>query len=180
MKLQCGNTWCYNYVLWIMNYSLCQKKQTLNLKFFVAPLGEGGHRKFRIKCTFLLAQNVESKIRHQKTRMKLNWYYEDITDTFFIIQLQFKVCYNRYSWVAGKQGSEYISWFRRLECISRRFLTMQIFVQIRLKMEAGDWLPLNINAMRAISVKSYLKATTGGTWSSSSQAFIWSTFPRDY
>ncbi len=30
----------------------------------------------------------------------------------------FKVCYNRYSWGAGKQGSECISWFRRLECIS--------------------------------------------------------------
>ncbi len=54
-----------------------------------------------------------------------------------------KVCYNRYSWGAGKQGSEYISWFRRLECISR----MQIFVQIGLKMEAGICPPLNINAM---------------------------------
>ncbi len=33
----------------------------------------------------------------------------------------------------------------------------QFFVQIRLKMEAGDCPALNINAMRAISVKSYLK-----------------------
>ena len=49
------------------------------------------------------------------------------------------------------QGSEYISWFRRLECI---------FVQIRLKMEAGDFPPLNINARLAISVKSYLKSNT--------------------
>ncbi len=35
-----------------------------------------------------------------------------------------KVCYNRYSWGTGKQGSEYISWFRRFECISRMFLTV--------------------------------------------------------
>ena len=65
----------------------------------------------------------------------------------------FKVWLNRYSWGAGKQGSGYISWFRRLECIS----TMLDFVQIGLKMEAGDCPPLNINAMSAISVKSYLK-----------------------
>ncbi len=35
-----------------------------------------------------------------------------------------KVWLNRYSWGAGKQGSGYVSWFKRLECISRRFLTM--------------------------------------------------------
>ncbi len=35
---------------------------------------------------------------------------------------------------------------------------MQFFVQIGLKMEAGDCPALNINAMRAISVKSYLNA----------------------
>ncbi len=35
-----------------------------------------------------------------------------------------KVWLNRYSWGAGKQGSWYVSWFRWLECISRRFLTM--------------------------------------------------------
>ncbi len=33
---------------------------------------------------------------------------------------------------------------------------MQFFVQIGLKMEPGDCQPLNINAMRAISVKSFL------------------------
>ncbi len=55
-----------------------------------------------------------------------------------------KVWLNRYSWAAGKQGSGYVSWFRR-------------FVQIRLKIEAGDCPPLNINATRATSVKSYLK-----------------------
>ncbi len=43
-----------------------------------------------------------------------------IKETFVSV----KVCYNRYSWGAGKQGSEYSSWFIRLECISRRFLTM--------------------------------------------------------
>ncbi len=37
-----------------------------------------------------------------------------------------KVWLNRYSWGAGKLGSQYSSWFRRLECISRRFLTMSI------------------------------------------------------
>ncbi len=58
----------------------------------------------------------------------------------------FKVWLNRYNWGAGKQGSEYVSWFRQLECI-----------QIGLKMEARDCPPLNINAMWAISVKSYLK-----------------------
>ncbi len=68
----------------------------------------------------------------------------------------FKVWLNRYSWGAGKQGSGYVSWFRRLECIGRRFLTMQFFVQIGLKMEPGDCPPLNINAMRAISVKPFL------------------------
>ncbi len=36
----------------------------------------------------------------------------------------FKVCLNRYSWSAGQVGSEYSSWFIRLECISWRFLTM--------------------------------------------------------
>ncbi len=36
----------------------------------------------------------------------------------------FKVCLNRYSWGAGKLGSQYSSWFRWLECISWRFLTM--------------------------------------------------------
>ena len=35
---------------------------------------------------------------------------------------------------------------------------MQCFVQIGLKMEAGDCPPLNMNAMWAISVKSYLNA----------------------
>ncbi len=35
-----------------------------------------------------------------------------------------KVCLNRYSWGAGKVGSEYSSWFIRLECISWQFLTM--------------------------------------------------------
>ncbi len=35
---------------------------------------------------------------------------------------------------------------------------MQFFVQIRLKMEAGDCPPLNINAMPVISVKSYLNS----------------------
>ena len=34
---------------------------------------------------------------------------------------------------------------------------MQFFVQIGLKMEPGDCPPLNINAMRAVSVKSVLK-----------------------
>ncbi len=29
-----------------------------------------------------------------------------------------KVCLNRYSWGSGKVGSEYSSWFIRLECIS--------------------------------------------------------------
>ncbi len=38
---------------------------------------------------------------------------------------------------------------------------MQFFVQIGLKTEAGDCPPLNINAMRAISVKSYLKKDHG-------------------
>ncbi len=40
------------------------------------------------------------------------------------IQPLFKVWLNRYSWGAGKQGSGYVSWLRRLECISRRLLTM--------------------------------------------------------
>ena len=31
----------------------------------------------------------------------------------------FKVCLNRYSWGAGKAGSEYSSWFIRLECIKK-------------------------------------------------------------
>ncbi len=31
-----------------------------------------------------------------------------------------KVCLNRYSWGAGKVGSEYSSWFIRLECIANR------------------------------------------------------------
>ncbi len=35
-----------------------------------------------------------------------------------------KVCLNRYSWGAGKVGSEYSSWFIWLECFSWRFLTM--------------------------------------------------------
>ncbi len=35
-----------------------------------------------------------------------------------------KVWLNRYSWGAGKLGSEYNSWFIWLECISWRFLTM--------------------------------------------------------
>ncbi len=34
----------------------------------------------------------------------------------FIVDI--KVCLNRYSWGAGKVGSEYSSWFIRLECIS--------------------------------------------------------------
>ena len=34
---------------------------------------------------------------------------------------------------------------------------MQFFVQIELKMEPGDCPPLNINAMHAVSVKSFLK-----------------------
>ncbi len=38
--------------------------------------------------------------------------------------VEFKVWLNRYSWGVGKQGSGCVSWFRRLECISRRFLTM--------------------------------------------------------
>ena len=29
-----------------------------------------------------------------------------------------KVCLNRYSWGAGKEGSEYSSWFIQLECMS--------------------------------------------------------------
>ena len=36
----------------------------------------------------------------------------------------FKVCLNRYSWGAGKVGSEYSTWFRQLQCISWTFLTM--------------------------------------------------------
>ncbi len=39
---------------------------------------------------------------------------------------------------------------------------MQFFVQIGLKMEPGDCPLLNINAMRAISVKSFLKHSL--TW----------------
>ena len=35
-----------------------------------------------------------------------------------------KVWLSRYSWGAGKLGSECSSWFRRLECITWRFLTM--------------------------------------------------------
>ncbi len=50
-----------------------------------------------------------------------------------------KVCLNRYSWGAGKVGSEYSSWFIRLECIC---------MQIGLKMEAGDCPTLNMNAMK--------------------------------
>ncbi len=34
------------------------------------------------------------------------------------IKVLIKVCLNRYSWGARKQGSEYSSWFIRLECIS--------------------------------------------------------------
>ncbi len=41
-----------------------------------------------------------------------------------LLQTQFKVWLNRYSWGAGKQGSGYVSSLRWLECISRRFLTM--------------------------------------------------------
>ncbi len=55
-----------------------------------------------------------------------------------------KVCLNRHSWCAGKLGTEYSSWFIRLECIC---------MQIELKKEAGDCLPLNRNAMQNISVK---------------------------
>ncbi len=39
-------------------------------------------------------------------------------DTYVIC---FKVCLNRYSWGAGKLGSEDSSWFRRLGCISWGF-----------------------------------------------------------
>ncbi len=49
--------------------------------------------------------------------------------------------YVRYSWGAGKIGSEDSSWFRRLEC------PVQICVQIGLKMEAGDCPQLNMNAI---------------------------------
>ena len=52
---------------------------------------------------------------------------------FFSLVDHLKACLNRYSWSARKLGSEDSSWFRRLECI---------------KMEAGDCLPLNMNAMR--------------------------------
>ncbi len=38
--------------------------------------------------------------------------------------MHFKVWLNRYRWSAGKPGSGYIWWFRRIECIDRRFLTM--------------------------------------------------------
>ncbi len=55
-----------------------------------------------------------------------------------------KVCLNRYSWGAGKVGSEYSSWFIRLESIS---CPVQICMQIGLKMEAGDCPKLNMNAM---------------------------------
>ncbi len=48
-----------------------------------------------------------------------------------MLQFKFKVCLNRYSWGAGKVGSEYSSWF----------------MQIGLKMEAGDCPTLNMNAM---------------------------------
>ena len=67
-----------------------------------------------------------------------------------------KVWLNRYRWSAGKPGSEHIWWFRRIECIDRRFL-VQSSVQIGLKMEAGYCPSLNMNAMWVISVKSYLK-----------------------
>ncbi len=64
--------------------------------------------------------------------------------------MHLKVCYNRYSWGAGKQGSEYTSilWFRQLKCIKS-------ISRIGLKMEAGNCPLLNINAMWAVSVKSY-------------------------
>ncbi len=39
------------------------------------------------------------------------------TEPLFIY-IPIKVCLNRYSWGAGKLGSEYSSWFRQLECIS--------------------------------------------------------------
>ncbi len=72
---------------------------------------------------------------------------------------------HKYSWGAGKVRSEYSTWFRQLQCISWKFLTMsrlskslyhvrsckrcpvQICVQIGLKMEAGSCPPLNMNAM---------------------------------
>ncbi len=41
-----------------------------------------------------------------------------------VVNCKLNVWLNRYSWGAGKQGSGYVSWFRRLECISRKFLTM--------------------------------------------------------
>ncbi len=55
-----------------------------------------------------------------------------------------KVCLNRYSWGAGKVGSEYSSWFIRLECI-------------RLKMEAGDCPTLNMNAKENYLLSQSLK-----------------------
>ncbi len=72
----------------------------------------------------------------------------------------FKVCLNRYSWGAGKVGSEYSSWFIRLECISWRFLTMSM--QIELKMEAGDCPTLNMNAMENDLLSHSLSLTRDG------------------
>ncbi len=57
-----------------------------------------------------------------------------------------KVCLNRYSWGAGKVGSEYSSWFIRLVCM-----------QIGLKMEAGDCPTLNMNAMEDYLLSHSLK-----------------------
>ncbi len=70
-----------------------------------------------------------------------------------------KVCLKRYSWGAGKVGSEYSSWFIRLECIS---CPVQICMQIGLKMEAGDCRTLNMNAKENYLLSHSL--STGINW----------------
>ena len=63
-----------------------------------------------------------------------------------------KVCLNRYSWGAGKVGSEHSSWFIRLECIC---------MQTRLKMKAGDWPTLNMNAIENYMLSHSLRPPPG-------------------
>ncbi len=66
-----------------------------------------------------------------------------------------KAWLNRYSWGAGKLGSEYSLWFRRLECIRWRFLTMSRLSKCLYNVRscrnsseysktAGNFLPLRI------------------------------------
>ena len=91
---------------------------------------------------------VYNNFYKQKLNDQNNWRYS------ILIKKILKVCYNRYNWGAGKQGSEYTSWFRQLPCISRTMkMSNANFCANQAQNGGRDG---DIDAMRAISVKSYL------------------------